>query len=216
MSEARTYNSQLRQSQAEATREKILAAMAAIYEEDGRVEAATVRAVAARAGVREITVYRHFPNRDLLLQGLWAWLNRRSGVTVGLPDTGAEIVDKMGPLYASFDAAPAHILAAIRTEEGLKVRESLNAEREAAFMGILDATVPDLPPPERRKAAAVLQLLYSAYGWVSMREQWGLDGEASAQAAAWAAQTLLADLQARGSAPIRPAQAGAPEKDPAE
>lgn len=216
MSEARTYNSQLRQSQAEATREKILESMAAIYEEGGRIETATVRAVAARAGVREITVYRHFPNRELLLQGLWTWLNRRSGVTVGLPESGDELVGKLAPLYASFEAAPAHILATIRTAEGLKIRESLNGEREAAFMAILDAAAPDLPPTERRKAAAVLQLLYSAYGWVSMREQWDLDGEASAQAAAWAAQILLADLQARGSAPIRPAETGLVKQDPAE
>ena len=85
MKAVRTYNSQLRQSQAEATRERILAAMAELYERDG--EAATVRAVAERAGVREITVYRHFPNRDELMKGLWAWLNRKHGVTVGMPET---------------------------------------------------------------------------------------------------------------------------------
>lgn len=216
MTEARTYNSQLRQSQAEATREKILEAMAAIYEEEGRIEAATARAVAGRAGVREITVYRHFPNREILLQSLWTWLNRKHGVTVGMPETADEIVSKMGPLFQTFEDAPAHVLAAIRTPEGLKIRESLNADRSASFMAALRGVAPDLEAAEQAKAAAVLQLLYSAYAWVSMREQWGLSGETAAEASAWAAETLLADLRKRGKAPIRPAVAGDAAKDAAQ
>jgi AcrR family transcriptional regulator len=216
MTEARTYNSQLRQSQAEATREKILDAMAAIYEEEGRIEAATVRAVAARAGVREITVYRHFPNRENLTQNLWTWLNRKHGVTVGLPESADEIVSKIGPLFQTFEAAPAHVLAAIRTPEGLKVRESLNADRSASFIAALQEIAPDLDPADQAKAAAVLQLLYSSYAWVSMREQWGLSGEVAAEAAAWAAETLLADLRKRGKAPIQPAITGDAAKDAAQ
>ncbi|HEX5379390.1 MAG TPA: TetR family transcriptional regulator [Phenylobacterium sp.] len=216
MSETRTYNSSLRQEQAEATRERILAAMAAIYEEEGRVEAATTRAVAARAGVREITVYRHFPSRDVLLQGLWAWLNRRHGVTVGMPESADDIVAKMAPLFQTFDAAPGHVLASIRTEEGLKIRESLNPQRSASFLAAAAEAAPDLDEDERRKAAAVLQLLYSAYAWVSLREQWDLKGEPAAEACAWAVETLLADLRHRGPAAIRPAQSGATAKKAAQ
>lgn len=215
MSKARTYNSELRQSQAEATREKILEAMTAIYEEEGRIEAATARAVAARAGVREITVYRHFPNREILLQALWAHLNRKHGVTVGMPESADEIVAKIGPLYQTFEAAPGHVLAAIRTPEGLKIRESLNDERAEIFMAALREAAPALDPADQAKAAAVLQLLYSSYAWVSMREQWGLSGEVAAEAAAWAAETLLADLRKRGTTPIRPAIAGDAAKDAA-
>lgn len=226
MNETRSYNSQLRQQQAEATRERILDAMAAIYEEEGRVEAATARAVAARAGVREITVYRHFPNRERLLQGLWARLNRKYGVTVGMPEDAAEVAGKMEALFQSFEAAPAHILASIRTEQGLKVRDSLNPERSAAFLKIVQDIAPRLDEPDRRKAAAVLQLLYSAYSWVSLREQWDLRGAPAAEAVAWAVETLIADLRQRGSDPIRPvapspaqtsdAQTGDSQKDAEE
>ena len=197
MKAVRTYNSQLRQSQAEATRERILAAMAELYERDG--EAATVRAVAESAGVREITVYRHFPNRDELMKGLWAWLNRKHGVTVGMPETAEQLVAQIAPLFATFGA--------------VKVRNSLNADRSEAFLTILADIAPDLAPDERRKAAAVLQLLYSAHTWISMREQWGLDDAAAAEAAGWAAEHLIADLRARGSAPIRPGEAGLADKE---
>lgn len=209
MSETRPYNSRLRQEQAEATRERILDAMAGLYEAEGRLEAATVRAVAARAGVREITVYRHFPNRELLLAGLWERLNRGAGVTVGMPEAPAELVSKMGPLFASFDAAPAHVLASLRTEEGLKVRSSLNEDRRTHFLTVLDQAAPDLPPAEKAKAAAVLQLLYSGYAWVSMREQWDLPGDVAAEAAAWAAEILIENLRQRGAQPVRPAAGGA-------
>jgi len=190
--------------------------MAAIYEEEGRIEAATTRAVAARAGVREVTVYRHFPSREVLLQGLWAWLNRRNGVTVGMPESADELVAKMGPLYQTFDAAPAHILASVRTDEGLKIRSSLNAERSAIFLKLVAETAPALDEAERRKAAALLQLLYSAYPWISYREQWGLTGEPAAEVSAWAVEVLLADLRRRGAKPLRPEHATAIAKDAAQ
>lgn len=204
MSGKRTYNSALRQEQADATRERILEAMAAIYQEEGRIEAATTRAVAARAGVREVTVYRHFPSREVLLQGLWAWLNRRNGVTVGMPEHADEIALKVGPLYQTFDAAPGHILASIRSEEGLKIRSSLNAERSAIFLKLVAEAAPALDEAEQVKAAALLQLLYSAYPWVSFREQWDLTGEPAAEISAWAVEVILADLRRRGAKPLRP------------
>lgn len=214
MSETRTYNSRLRQEQAEATRERIVAAMADILAEDGRIEAATNRAVAQRAGVTEVTVYRHFPSRELLLRGLWEHLNQRNGANVGMPESEAEILDKVGPLFATFDAAPAHITAAITTEHGREMRGSLNELRRHTFLDALAEATRDLSPEDKAKAAGVIQLLYSAYTWLSLREQWNVTGKAAAEAAGWAIETLLADLHARGSAPIRPRASGdGPAKD---
>lgn len=208
MSDTRAYNSRLRQEQAEATRERILAAMADLADAEGRVDTVTNRAVAARAGVTEVTVYRHFPSRELLLNELWAWRNRRAGVTVGMPDGAADIAAKLPALYRSFDAAPAHILASITSPQGRAMRESLNETRQAAFRAAVEEAAPQLPPAEQDKAAAMLQLIYSAYGWISLREQWGIVGEPASDAAAWAVETLLADLRQRGSAPLKPAETG--------
>jgi len=215
MSEARTYNSRLRQEQTEATRERIVAAMADILAEDGRIEAATNRAVAQRAGVTEVTVYRHFPSRELLLRGLWEHLNKRNGANIGMPESEAEILEKVGPLFATFDAAPAHITAAITTEHGREMRGSLDELRRAAFLDALAEATDGLSPGDKAKAAGVIQLLYSAYAWLSLREQWNVRGQDAADAAGWAIETLLADLRARGSAPIKPGAAGArTQEDP--
>ena len=201
MSETRSYNSRLRQEQAEATSERILAAMAAILEEDGSLEAATNRAVAERAGVREITVYRHFPNREALLRGLWAWMNRRTGVTVGMPEREADLAGKLPALYATFDAQPARIVASLTTPSGRKMRESLDPERREAFLAAVEDAAGHLPERERVKLAAMMQLIYSAYGWISMREQWGLDGKTAADAGAWAIETLLKAARERPAEP---------------
>ncbi|MCX7587660.1 TetR/AcrR family transcriptional regulator [Phenylobacterium sp. 58.2.17] len=214
MSDVRTYNSRLRQEQAGATRERILAAMADLLLTEGRIEQVTNRAVAAAAGVTEVTVYRHFPSRDVLLRGLWEWLNRRNGVTVGMPESADDIIAKLPALYATFDAAPAHIVASLTSQQGREMRESLNEPRRAAFLSAVVEAAPDLPAGEQEKAAAMLQLIYSAYGWVSLREQWGVTGERAADAATWAVQTLLDDLRRRGAAPIEPAERGATRSKP--
>ncbi|WP_374574652.1 TetR/AcrR family transcriptional regulator [Phenylobacterium sp.] len=208
MSETRTYNSRLRQEQAEATRERIVEAMAAILAEDGRIEAATNRAVAQRAGVTDVTVYRHFPSRELLLRALWEHLNRRNGANVGMPEGEAELVGNIAPLFATFDAAPAHITAAVTSEHGREMRGSLDPVRREAFLDAIAQAAAGLSPAEQAKAAGVIQLLHSAYAWLSLREQWNVTGQDAADAAGWAIETLLADLRARGSAPLKPRDQG--------
>lgn len=203
MSSVRSYNSALRRDQAEATRERILAAMASLMEE-GAGQEPTNRAVAERAQVTEVTVYRHFPSRDLLLKGLWEHLNRKDGVRVGMPESPADLLAKIKPLLASFDANPAQIVARITTQQGRAARSSLDPERREAFLGVVAQAAPNLPEGEQAKAAAVLQLLYSAYSWLSLREQWDLSGKPAVDALGWASEVLLADLKSRGAASIAP------------
>lgn len=177
--------------------------MAALMEEGGGQEP-TNRAVAERARVTEVTVYRHFPSRELLLKGLWAYLNRRDGVRVGMPESPTDLLAKFKPLLASFDANPAQIVARLTSVQGRAARASLDAERREAFLDLTAQAAPSLSEGERAKAAAILQLLYSAYSWLSLREQWNLSGQPAADALGWAAEVLLADLKARGAAPIAP------------
>ncbi len=68
----------------------------------------------------------------------------------------------------------------------------------------MSKAAPELTPKERRKAAAVMQLLYSAHTWLSLREQWDLTGTDASDAAVWAARTLVEDLRARGGTPLNP------------
>ncbi len=67
MTERRGYRLQRRAERQEETRRRIIAATAALHEEVGPAQT-TISAIAARAGVERLTVYRHFPDERGLLQ----------------------------------------------------------------------------------------------------------------------------------------------------
>lgn len=202
MTETRSYTSPLRRDQAQATRDRILDAVAAELEERGGLDGVSNRLIAERAGVTEITVYRHFPNRDLLLAAMWTRLNAERGVRGGFPDRIDEVEDRLTALFTSFDATPAHILATVTTPQGREMRASQDEARRTAWLSTLEIAFPDLPGADRARAAGVLQLLNSAYAWLSLREQWGMDGAEAATAVRWAVRTLTNDLKTRGGAPL--------------
>jgi len=193
MKPARTYASPLRQRQAEATRDRILVAVADLIEEVGP-EGLSNRLIAERAGMTEMTVYRHFPSREELLSAAWRRANEQRGVHGGFPSSLDEIVGRMAPLFDSFDQAPAHISATITTPHGRTMRASQDEARREAFLSAL-AEIDGLDERQRRAAAGVLQLLYSAHAWLSLREHWGMTGREAAEASSWAAKTLIDNLR---------------------
>ena len=201
-SSARKYQSPLRQRQAEATRQAILDATSALIEELGGAEQVSNKAIAERAGVTEMTLYRHFPRREPLLEAVWMRMNTARGVKGGFPEHIDDIVGRLGELFASFDAAPSHIQSVLTTAAGRELRASRDGARRDAFLGVLRDAFPALGQEDRIQAAAMLQLIYSAYTWLSLRDQWGLSGERAADAARWAARTLLDDLARRGDLPL--------------
>jgi AcrR family transcriptional regulator len=189
------YRSPLREAQAAQTRERIASAAADLLGEGSTADSITFRAVAERAGVTEMTVYRHYPTRDALMQGLWRQLNARMAPGVGMPDSIDTLLAQHSALFTGFDRVAPQIVASIVTEPGREMRASLNEQRCKAFRGIAREAAPGLSPAECTRAAAVLQLLHSAHAWMSLREQWGLDGREIGAATRWAIETLLAELR---------------------
>jgi len=194
-----TYRSPLRRAQAAATRERILEATARLLGESDGPEAITYKSVAAAADVTEMTVYRYFPSREALLRGLWEWLNTRIAPGVGMPESEASLTGQLAPLFEGFDRVPAQIRASLLSPHGREMRASLDGERQRAFVAALEDATRGLDERTRRNAAAVVQLLHSAYAWLSMREQWGLDGREAASVAAWVIRLVLADLRKQSS-----------------
>lgn len=199
----RAYKSDLRREQADATRSRILDAAAALLEAspDGAA-AVTTKRIAEEAGITEVTLYRHFPSRADLNQALWQHMNASQGVAGGFPTSLSEMPARLLPLFTSFDATPAHILNTLTSATGRDMRNSQNDARRAAFLHAVQSDNGELAPTDRTQAAAVLQLLYSAYAWLSLREQWGLTGTETARAVGWALETLSRDLRMRGDLPL--------------
>lgn len=207
-----TYRSPLRRAQAEGTRTRIVEAMAGLLTDGDGPEAITYKSVAAAADVTEMTVYRYFPSREALLEGLWSWLNTRIAPGVGMPASEAALTEQLGPLFEGFDRVAPQIRASLFTPQGREMRASLDGERQRAFLAALDDAARGLDARTRRRAAAAIQLLHSAYAWLSMREQWGLDATEAADVSAWVIRLVLADLrkQPRARAPRKRTARAAP------
>jgi AcrR family transcriptional regulator len=188
-----------RPAKTERTRERIQLATAALFVENAALESITFKAVAQRAGVAEMTVFRYFPTRERLLRGLWAHLDQRLADTLGMPHREQELRDKQRELFRIFDTVPSQVLASIATPEGRAIRAASNQRARTAFVSIVEEVADGLSSSERTRAAAVLQLLHSAYAWAALREHWEFSGDESGKATLWAIDSLLSDLKRKAN-----------------
>jgi AcrR family transcriptional regulator len=67
----RKYELKARAKKQEETRQRIVDAVVALHEEVGPAQT-TIKAIAERAGVQRLTVYRHFPDEPALIQACGA------------------------------------------------------------------------------------------------------------------------------------------------
>ena len=198
-SQVRRYESPLRQAQAEETRGRILAAVARLLEAAPEAPLA-FDAIAAAAGVERRTVFRHFPNKDALLAAFWTWINQRVALRTW-PGSEADLLTMPPETFAGFDRHEGVIRAALASPAGREMRLAANAERQAAFRASLAEATRSLDPHRAVQAAAVIQLLYSAAAWQSLKDYWQLDGSAAGEAVAWAIGALIDELRREAAPP---------------
>jgi len=185
------------------TRERIVLGAAEVYHEHKSLEHVTFSAVAQRARVAEMTVFRHFPKRELLLRALWDHLDRSFDNGNGIPDSELALLEQQSALFRAFDKIPAQILASIGTPAGRAARAASNPEIRQAFLSVVDEVAPALTAVERARAAAILQLLHSPYAWASLREQWGLSGDTAGKASLYVIELLMNELKRRSESTKR-------------
>jgi AcrR family transcriptional regulator len=173
----------------EETRTRILdAAIAELEVSD--LEQLTMAGVAARAGVTERTVFRHFASRDALLAAVWPRLQTRVA-SPGFPHTADDMIATPGRLFPAFDKEEKLVRASVFSHAGREVRLAANRERQQAMRACVRDAYPDMTEPQLTRLAAVAQLIDSAYGWAVMRDYWGFDGTQAARAASEALAVLL-------------------------
>lgn len=192
---AKAEPTSLRAEQAQLTRTRIEAALAQLLKEHGGVEGITFKSVAAKAGVTEMTVYRHYPTRADLLHCMWQQMNRELGPGVTMPTSITELLAQHAELFTGFDRIPAQITASITTTQGREMRASLNRQRRKAFLSMVAELAPHADATTRTRAASVLQLLHSALAWFSLREQWDMSGAEAAKATRWAIELVVEKLR---------------------
>jgi AcrR family transcriptional regulator len=184
----------LRARQKSATRDLILEAVGRCLS-DRALEALSFADVAQEAGVGLRTVYRYFPTKEALLDAAWTWLHAAIGIDA-FPDTAEELIALPARVFPLFDAREGIIRGMLASPQGREVRLAVNSARQAAIRQAVRDGAGDLPEPAFTRLCAAVQLLYSATGWVTMRDYWGLSGEEAGRAAGDAIRTLITSAKA--------------------
>jgi AcrR family transcriptional regulator len=189
------YHSPLREEQSAATHARILEACVALLQAGGSL---TYGAVAAKARVQDRTVYRHFPTKEDLETAVWNWILEHVTHVDFSSATADDLIDSMRRSFAGFDAGAPLIQAMLHSQEGLDVRLRQQPARQSMFEACVDQASPGLDPQTRRRAAAALQVLYSATAWDQLRSFWGMTGSEAADVIEMAIRSLFVGLRYGG------------------
>jgi AcrR family transcriptional regulator len=194
-SATRRYRSPRRDEQAASTRTRILRACVATLEAGGDL---TYGAVAAEVGVQERTVYRHFPTKGDLEQGVWSWIADHLTHFGFDARTEADLLASMRRSFGGFEAGAPLIRAMVRSNQGLAVRLRQQEQRAAMFLACVEEAGPAAPDAVKRQAAAALQVLYSATAWDQLNSFFGMDASEAADAVELAMRSVFTALRAAG------------------
>ena len=183
------YESPLRAEQAQATRERILAGVRMMFEQDPD-SALGFDELAAVSQVNRRTIFRYFPTKEALLEAFWQSTNASLGVRFW-PEREGDLTVLPPDLFASLDGIEGIVRASHASGAGRQMRMQANDERQAAFKNSLSDISKDLDEARVKQLEASVQLLFSATAWQTMKDYWGLSGREAGEAAAWAISALL-------------------------
>lgn len=179
-----------RERQRDATAEIILDAVGRCLE-DVELTELTFTQVARMAGLGERTIYRHFPNKEALLEGWWRAHKARLGQET-FPDTLAALLDFPVKAFPAFDQEAEIMRGAVLSPQGRAMTLARNDERQAAIRRAVRAELgPEASEDLVLTVCASVQLIQSATAWLTMRDYWDLLGEQSGQIARRAIQAIF-------------------------
>lgn len=117
----RRYVLNARREQLEATRSRIVAAAVSLHEELGPRHT-SVKAIAERAGVERLTVYRHFPDERAILRACsTSWIQQNPPPDpadwAAETDPASQTALALGALYGYFSHARGMLTSVLRDRE---------------------------------------------------------------------------------------------------
>jgi AcrR family transcriptional regulator len=194
---AREYRSELRAQQVEDTRSRILEAALRVMA-DG-FAGVSIPNVAREAGVSVPTVYRHFKTKQDLLDALYPFLMRRSGLTAPRPPTTLGeirqgVIDYLGHLDSLDDFSRA-VLASPASEEA---RARSMARRFDIFRPAVESIEAPISKADRDRILRLIVLLTSSPSLRLLHDHLGASTEDVAEDVDWFVRAAVA--AATGSA----------------
>ena len=163
------------------TRERIVAAGAELLHgfPVWNWSALTVRAVAARAGINERTVYRYFPSERDLRDAVLGRMREEAGVELdGMRfEEVAEMATRILRYVSSFPITPRVTADPSVAAENTRQRQALLAAVEPA--------APGWSPQDQRIAAGILDVLWSPVSYERLVVGWDLTPDQAIRGVTW-------------------------------
>ena len=194
----RRYDNSLRREQAQATKDRIVEAVARELS-DGRLEDFSIAKLAESAGVSAATIYRYFPNRAALAASVQRKLSK--GIkTVDMPTNAAELPDFTRRITSYFEANEELLRAREVSIAMQQMSDQTRLERDSKFRDVLGPAVAHLDEQTAQARLAVLRVLGGSNTYLTLRDRFGLHSADATEAMAWALETIVAALEAEASA----------------
>ena len=185
--------SSLRDRQAAVIREAILDALAALLDHDNPDDVAMPQ-VAADAGISLRTLYRYFPTREAMFDGVGDHVVARLGLPREID--GADDIAPMFLESARIGAkSPELVRAMLWTRLGRRARSPHRRRRVASITAALAEVTSHLPAAEARRREAAIVYLCSLPAWITVSEECELSAEDARRGIAWAIDTLVGALR---------------------
>ena len=206
----RSYASELRNQQAEATRVRVLEAL--VREMGNGVAGLSLPAVAREAGVSIPTIYRHFGSKKGLIEALGPFVAARAGLMPAhLPESMAEFETMTREMFRNVATMDQTLRAAMASDLGQESRRAGLPARRAMILEVVERLAPEVPEPEQERLASLALILMSTQTFHAYKDYLGLGPDASAKLVIWAVRTLIDGARCRtqeGSdsrwSPVRP------------
>lgn len=195
----RSYNSPLRMAQAAQTRTLILDAMTEMLAQRGAKDF-SVRLLAGEAGVSERTVYRYFPDRGALLEGLSQHLADQLGTARREAELSGidELLDVIPVIFQAFDEMADVTRASLLLNPDPADLVESQRRRSELMIELARSGLPELDDGDAVRLGQAIRTITSAFNWLRMREEFGLDGEESGRLLAWALRAAVEEARRTG------------------
>jgi AcrR family transcriptional regulator len=191
----RPYSSPLREAQARQTRETILDALTQLLSEQPADQIST-REIAEIAGVSQPTVYRYFPDRQALLEGLADRVDVLAGPESRVPATLDEFVRVTSEWMFMAEAHAVEATAeAVLNADPRRFSRSTR-KRTADIQRLVAEAFPDRSEHDHVRITALVRSIISTQTWLRMREEFGISGTQSGPLVTWALETLVREIRA--------------------
>jgi AcrR family transcriptional regulator len=187
----RPYRSELRETQAAATRDRILDAAIRVMARG--LAGVSIPAVAREAGVSVPTVYRHFATKATLLESIYPFLMRRSGVDrLPMPRTIGEVRGAVRAIFERLETLDDVARVAALSPGGDEARHASIPGRLDIARGLAELQDPRLTATDRERIARLTTVLVNSGSLRMWRTHLGLSLEEAADDIDWILRAAVA------------------------